>query len=65
MPRRNLPSRPLTMGTYGLHHDAARRVAIWPSRLSPMGVYGLYNDAARRVATVFEKWDCLIETAAF
>ena len=50
------------MGTYGLHHDAARRVAIWPSRLSPMGVYGLYNDAARRVATVFEIWCCLIET---
>ena len=22
----------------------------------------LYHDAARRVATVFEKWNCLIET---
>jgi len=27
-----------------------------------MGTDGLYHDAARRVATVFEKWDCLIES---
>ena len=26
------------------------------------GLYGFYNDAARRVATVFEKWNFLIET---
>ena len=24
--------------------------------------YGFYNDAARRVATLFEKWNCMIET---
>ena len=26
------------------------------------GPYGFPNDAARRIATLFEKWDCLIET---
>ena len=26
------------------------------------GDLGFYNDAARRVATVFEKWNCLIES---
>ena len=27
----------------------------------PMGTYGFYNDVARRVATIFERWNCLIE----
>ena len=29
---------------------------------SSMETRKLYNDAARRVATLFEKWDCMIET---
>jgi len=27
-----------------------------------METRGFYNDAARRIATVFEKWNCLIES---
>ena len=26
------------------------------------GPYGFPNDAARRIATLFEKWNCMIET---
>ena len=42
--------------------DAACRVVIRPSRRPSMGTDGLYHDAARHVATVFETWDCLIES---
>ena len=33
-----------------------------PPRLPPIETYVFYNDAARRVATIFEKWNFLIET---
>ena len=35
---------------------------IMPPRLPPIETYVFYNDAARRVATIFEKWNFLIET---
>ena len=58
---------PLQSGVCG---DAiAIRIAIQMPPIAPPcayhathGLYGFYNDAARRVATVFEKWNFLIET---
>ena len=45
----------------GGRSDAACRVAIRLHGSHLWGPYGFPNDAARRVATVFEKWDCLLE----
>ena len=58
----------------GGRSDAARRVVIrpsWPHLRRPYGfsdgaIKGSHHriinhDAARRVATIFEKWDCLLE----
>ena len=43
-------------------NDAARRIVILLHGSHLWGPYGFPNDAARRVATIFEKWNCLIET---
>ena len=46
----------------GGRSDAACRVVIRLHAFHLWSPYGFSNDAARRVATVFEKWDFLIET---
>ena len=38
------------------------RIPCAPHAAHLWGPYGFYHDAARRVATVFEKWNFLIET---